>query len=282
MKNKGNDEYKAQNYNAALRYYSEAINLCPELAAYYGNRSACQIMLGNHRAALQDSKTAVRLDDKFEKGYVRVAKCSIGLGDLMSFEQAVQRLRELEARPEVQLKLEIQQLGHLRDWEQRSMQCYEKEDFRTVVFHMDSAIKVAPSCHRYKLLKAECLAQLGRVDDACDLAVTVMKVDSNSADAVYVRGLCLYYGDNLDKAVQHFQQALQMDPDHAKAKQARILARKWKELKEKGNQLFNVRVAYFVCLSIRSQSDILLSYSPASTVRRCWCTRRCWQWTRAR
>lgn len=240
MKNKGNDEYKAQNYNAALRYYSEAINLCPESPAYYGNRSACQMMLGNHKAALQDSKTAIRLDNKFEKGYLRAAKCSIALGDLIGFEQAAQKLRELDPKANLQLKVELQQLAQLRDLEQKSMACYEKEDFRTVVFHMDSAVKIAPSCHRYKLLKAESLAQLGRVDDACDLAVTVMKVDSNSADAIYVRGLCLYYGDNLDKAVQHFQQALQLDPDHAKAKQARLLARKWKELKEKGNQLFNV------------------------------------------
>lgn len=251
MKTKGNDEYKAQNYNAALRYYSEAINLCPESAAYYGNRSACQMMLSNHRAALEDAKTAVRLDDKFEKGYVRVAKCSIALGDLLSCEQAAQRLRELDARAATQqLKGELQQLAQLRSLEQRAMASYEKADYRTVVFHMDSAIKIAPSCHRYKLLKAECLAQLGRVDDACDLAVTVMKVDSNSADAIYVRGLCLYYGDHLDKAVQHFQQALQLDPDHAKAKQARLLARKWRELKERGNQLFNVSVVCGFVFSI--------------------------------
>lgn len=240
MKTKGNDEYKAQNYAAALRYYSDAITLCPETASYYGNRSACQMMLGNHRAALQDCKTAVRLDDKFEKGYVRMAKCSIALGDLTGFEQAMKRLRELDPRANVQLKVELQQLAQLRDLEQKAMACYEKEDFRTTVFHMDSAVKVAPNCQRYKLLKAECLAQLGRVDDACDLAVSVMKVDSNSADAIYVRGLCLYYGDNLDKAVQHFERALQLDPDHGKAKQARQLARKWKELKERGNQLFNV------------------------------------------
>lgn len=239
-KNQGNNEYKAQNYNAALRLYSDAISLCPESPAYYGNRAACQMMLGNFRAALQDAKTAVRLDDKFEKGYVRIVKCNIALGDLMGCEQAVKRLRELDARADIHLKPELLQLAQLRDLEQKAMACYEKDDFRTVVFHMDSAAKVATGCHRYKLLKAECLAQLGRVDDACDLAVMVMKVDSNSADAIYVRGLCLYYGDNLDKAVQHFERALQLDPDHAKAKMARQMARKWKDLKERGNQLFNV------------------------------------------
>lgn len=38
-KTQGNENYKAQNYTIALKYYTEAISLCPETAAYYGNRS---------------------------------------------------------------------------------------------------------------------------------------------------------------------------------------------------------------------------------------------------
>ena len=41
-----------------------------------------------------------------------------------------------------------------------------------------------------------------------------------NADAVYVRGLCLYYQDNVDKAFQHFQQTLRLAPDHTKAREA--------------------------------------------------------------
>lgn len=62
-----------------------------------------------------------------------------------------------------------------------------------------------------------------------------MKSDSASADAVYVRGLCLYYKDNLDKGITHFQQVLTLDPDHNKAKVMRIKAKNLKEKKENGN-----------------------------------------------
>ena len=41
-----------------------------------------------------------------------------------------------------------------------------------------------------------------------------------NADAVFVRGLCLYYQDNVDKAFQHFQQTLRLAPDHSKARDA--------------------------------------------------------------
>ena len=45
-------------------------------------------------------------------------------------------------------------------------------------------------------------------------------MDATNADALYVRGLCLYYEDCIDKAVQFFVQALRMAPDHEKARLA--------------------------------------------------------------
>lgn len=61
-----------------------------------------------------------------------------------------------------------------------------------------------------------------------------MKSDSASADAVYVRGLCLYFKDNLDKGLTHFQQVLALDPDHSKARLMRLKAKNLKEKKENG------------------------------------------------
>lgn len=48
----------------------------------------------------------------------------------------------------------------------------------------------------------------------------ILRMDSTNADALYVRGLCLYYEDCIDKAVQFFVQALRMAPDHDKARLA--------------------------------------------------------------
>lgn len=61
-----------------------------------------------------------------------------------------------------------------------------------------------------------------------------MKFDSASADAIYVRGLCLYFKDNLDKGLTHFQQVLALDPDHSKARIMRLKAKSLKEKKENG------------------------------------------------
>ena len=50
------------------------------------------------------------------------------------------------------------------------------------------------------------------------LSSDMLRFDSLNADAIYVRGLCLYYQDSIDKAFQHFQHVLRLAPDHDKAK----------------------------------------------------------------
>lgn len=79
-KESGNHLYKFKNYKGALALYEEAIKLCPENAAYYGNRAACYMMLGMYKKALEDAQKAVALDSTFTKGYIRMAKCYIALG----------------------------------------------------------------------------------------------------------------------------------------------------------------------------------------------------------
>lgn len=60
--------------------------------------------------------------------------------------------------------------------------------------------------------------------DNTSLSSDILRLDSTNADALYVRGLCLYYEDCIDKAVQFFIQALRMAPDHEKA---RLACRVW-------------------------------------------------------
>ncbi|XP_055386394.1 dnaJ homolog subfamily C member 7 isoform X2 [Condylostylus longicornis] len=236
-KNQGNDQYKAQNYQTALRLYSEAIRLCPDTAAYYGNRSACHIMLNDYKAALSDARNSISLDDKFEKGYIRTAKCCLALGDYIGTEQAIKKFSEIYENNN-SLKTEEVNCGHLRNFEEKISQNYAKKNFRTALFFLDSALKISPACIKYKISKAECLTYLGRLDEAADIAVTAMKCDSTSADAIYVRGLILYYQDNFDKAISHFERTLQLDPDHKNAKEMRTKLKKLKDKKELGKNAF--------------------------------------------
>lgn len=45
----------------------------------------------------------------------------------------------------------------------------------------------------------------------------ILHIDKQNVDAIYVRGMCLYYQDNVDRAFAHFQQVFRLAPDHTKA-----------------------------------------------------------------
>ncbi|KAL3281185.1 hypothetical protein HHI36_004402 [Cryptolaemus montrouzieri] len=235
-KEHGNEFYKIKQYHSALPFYNEAISLCPETAAYYGNRSACLMMLNRFRDALEDARKAVQLDPTFVKGYVRIAKCAIALGDLVTAESSIKTLELMnEAKSVVG---EIRVLQKLQQYESEAQKAYDKKDFRKVVYCMDRCLDEAPTCPRYKITKAECLAFLGRYAESQEIANSILHLDKGNADAIYVRGICLFYEDNIDSAFSHFQQVLRLAPDHAKAMEIYKRAKLLKKKKEEGNEAY--------------------------------------------
>lgn len=104
--------------------------MCPDSAAFLGNRSACHMMMCDYKAALNDCRMAIALDNKFEKCYVRAAKCCLTLGDMVATEQVVKKWREIEPNSDA-VKSTEQQCNHLRQIEEKATQSYEKQDYRT-------------------------------------------------------------------------------------------------------------------------------------------------------
>uniref|UniRef100_A0A665TD73 DnaJ homolog subfamily C member 7-like n=1 Tax=Echeneis naucrates TaxID=173247 RepID=A0A665TD73_ECHNA len=232
FKEQGNALYSKKDYSEAFNYYTKAIDTCPKNASYYGNRAATLMMLCRFREALEDSQQAVRLDDCFMKGHLREGKCHLSLGNAMAASRCFEKNKNAAT---------------LLEYERMADFGFEKRDFRKVVYCMDRALALASACHRFKILKAECLALLGRYPEAQSVASDILRMDSTNADALYVRGLCLYYEDCIDKAVQFFVQALRMAPDHEKARLACRNAKALKAKKEEGNQAFknnNYEAAY--------------------------------------
>uniref|UniRef100_A0AAX7U843 J domain-containing protein n=1 Tax=Astatotilapia calliptera TaxID=8154 RepID=A0AAX7U843_ASTCA len=211
--------------------------MCPKNASYYGNRAATLMMLCRYRDALEDCQQAVRLDNTFIKGHLREGKCHLLLGNAMAASRCFQRVLELES-DNSQAQQEVKNAESILEYERMAEIGFEKRDFRMVVFCMDRALDSASACHKFKILKAECLALLGRYPEAQSVASDILRMDSTNADALYVRGLCLYYEDCIDKAVQFFVQALRMAPDHDKARLACRNAKALKAKKEEGNKAF--------------------------------------------
>lgn len=71
LKEKGNAAFKGKQWNKAVNFYSEAINLNKTNATYYCNRAAAYLELGCFQEAEADCNEAIVLDSKNVKAYLR-------------------------------------------------------------------------------------------------------------------------------------------------------------------------------------------------------------------
>ena len=56
------------------------------------------MMLSQYQQALEDARASVSLDAAFVKGYIRIAKCCLSLGDAVSAGQALDKASHIEPK----------------------------------------------------------------------------------------------------------------------------------------------------------------------------------------
>ena len=152
------------------------------------------------------------------QGYLREGKCHLALGDYKSALRSLHRVRALEPS-NTAVDADVKSCSEVKQLQETAEQAYSAKDFRKVTYLMDRALAHAPASVHSLNLKAECLVHLGRYQEAQEIANDVVAKDQTNADGLFVRGMCLYYQDQAEKAFQHFQRVLQFSPDHYKARE---------------------------------------------------------------
>ncbi|XP_053988998.1 dnaJ homolog subfamily C member 7 [Hylaeus anthracinus] len=229
--------FSGKKYKEALTEYTELIELSPQSSLYYGNRAACYMMLGKYHDALNDAKKCIEIDASVYKAYRRVIRCCLVLGDVGQAQSTLTKLLELDPDNN-SIAAEKKDLEYVQRYLKDADAAYNSKDFRKVVYCMDRCCDVSTSCPQFKLTKAECLAFLGRYQEAQETANGILQFDKQNVDALYVRGMCLYFQDDIDRAFTHFQQVLKLAPDHAKALEIYKRAKNLKKKKEEGNAAY--------------------------------------------
>lgn len=197
------------------------------------------MMVFKYRAALEDVQKATKLDPTFVKGYLREAKCHLLFGDTTSAARSLNSVKTLDPNnPSLAQEKKTLDLleRHIKEFHRNC----EKKEYRTALYNIKKANEIATESQSLKLLKAECLVFLGKNSDAQEIVNDLLRMEPRNADAIYIRGLALYYTDNVDKAFAHFQQVLVFSPDHEKAKKIYKTAKKLSAEKQKGNDALKV------------------------------------------
>ena len=133
---------------------------------------------------------------------------------------------------------------------------WDKKDWRAVIYYCGKVLDISPEFTIYKIKKAEAQILHKQYSLGQKTIIDVLRGDSKNVDAIYVRGLALYYLGDTDKASDHFRQALTLSPDHVKSL---IYFKKIKEIK-------SVKEQAVTLLNSNRPRDALTAYEKALNI----------------
>jgi DnaJ family protein C protein 7 len=192
-------------------------------------------MVSKYKSALEDAQKATKLDVSFVKGHLREAKCHLLFGDITSAMRSLDTVKMLDPN-NTSLPQEIKNLEVLKKHIEDAEKYCSKKDYRTALYNINRALNIGTECLHFKLMKAEYLTLLSKNNEAQEIVNDILRFDSLNVEALYIRGMSLYYSDNVEKAFQHFQQVLRLCPDHNKAKDTYRKAKSLMAKKQEGNE----------------------------------------------
>ena len=98
QKKLGNEAFAKRDFDKAIEHYQAAIKLDDSNPFYYSNLSACYASLKKWQEAMEAALTCVSKDDKFVKGYLRLAKAQMELKNYDDAEKTLRAALALEPR----------------------------------------------------------------------------------------------------------------------------------------------------------------------------------------
>ncbi|KAM8742285.1 E3 ubiquitin-protein ligase TTC3 isoform 2-T2 [Acanthopagrus schlegelii] len=82
MKRKGNENFRREQYEAAVQFYSKAIKHYPDNHIIYGNRALCYIRSEKYLKAVGDGKRATLIKPLWAKGHYRYCEALFSMGEI--------------------------------------------------------------------------------------------------------------------------------------------------------------------------------------------------------
>lgn len=209
----------------------------PSSATYLSNRAAAYISAGQYKNALEDCIRADELDPQNAKILLRLARTYTNLGRPQDALDTFARIQPAPSAKDVApAKAQLQHIKVAED-------ALKNGTTGSMALHaLDQAEKIlglgAPKPRKWQLMRGEAYLKMGNVNalgDAQNVAMNLLRNNNQDPEALVLRGRALYaQGDN-EKAIQHFRQALNCDPDYRDAVKYLRMVQKLDRLKTEGN-----------------------------------------------
>ena len=230
-------------YSRTAADIGQALSVEPQSVTYLSNRAAAYTSANNYELALEDCKTADRIEPSNAKVIHRIARIYTSLGrptealdalDILDRILVLQAVSPQDRSPTMSMQTHIKQAEDaIREGTTESMAIHALDQAERGL-----GIGVQKP-RKWQLLRGEAYLKMGNVDalgEAMNVAMSLLQRNNQDPEALILRGRALYGQGDEEKALQHFRQALSCDPDFKDGlKYLRMVQHR---MKEQGNAAF--------------------------------------------
>ena len=192
--------------------------------------------------ALEDSKTADEIEPQNPKVLHRLARIYTSLGrpseanDALDRIASVQPVKQQDRAPAQSMLTDIKRAeAAIREGTTGSMAIH-------ALNQAERGLGVGVEKPRkWQLLRGEAYLKMGNpnaLGEAQNVAMSLLRKNNQDPEALVLRGRALYSQGENEKALQHFRQALNCDPDFKDGVKYLRMVQKLDRMKEEGNTAF--------------------------------------------
>ena len=223
FKDMGNRFYQQEEYQEAIRYYTQAISLQPNDGSYYGNRAAAWLMMREYRRAIKDCEQGLEHEVKvgsLDKLRIRQATALAAVGDVAQAQSVLRNAISLSGREAHEgvdgLNQLMDKLTQAQQYKDLGLEAVSNKQFmrgrRLLQNAQSGGLTDDPYVH---LGLARASLGLNEFEDASRASQKVIEADGSIVDAYLVRADALQATGCTDLAEKHLKAALQRDPDNS-------------------------------------------------------------------
>ena len=192
--------------------------------------------------ALEDSKTAEEIEPSNVKVLQRLVRIYVSLGRPSEAMEILDRISAIQPVTQQEKAAAASMQSHV----EKARHAIEEGRAGSMAIHaLDMAERGlgagVEKPRKWQLMRGEAYLKMGNVNalgEAQNVAMSLLRKNDRDPEALVLRGRALYaQGDN-DKALQHFRQALNCDPDYRDGVKYLRMVQKLDRLKEEGNTAF--------------------------------------------
>merc|ERR1719233_1975960 len=188
------------------------------------------MMEQNQRRSLAEICEPTFVSHEYVKACIGIITCCIRLSDLNMAREAIRLVTRLGKIRGVRVQSDT--LDQMARFEENAIDAFRNKQFNKALQFIDKALSHAAGCIRLMMARGDCLAQLGKFVEAAMAVSPILKQEDTHVGALFLKGFCFYQKNSIDKAMSNFQQSLQLNQEHSRAKLLLSKAKLFKEKKD--------------------------------------------------